>query len=53
MHRVAIGEVVTKAQPPQHHQDQGGTAGGWGTLHGLLVSGLQFVRSLLEDEGGE
>ena len=46
-------QVFEKDESSKHHKAQGSPLGLRGTLHGLLVSGLQFVRSLLEDEGGE
>lgn len=52
MHRAARDQVLTEIKPHQHYQAQRSSIGLRRTLYGILVSWLQSLWGLLQDEGG-
>ena len=50
MHRTEIDQITKKAKPLQYHQTQRSLARCRGVVHGFLVSLIQSLRSILQNE---
>ncbi len=53
MHWIKIDKIFKEAQPYQHNKTEGSTLSFRRTIHGILVSWLQSLLSLLQDEIGK